>query len=104
MANRSNFYKLEMLILSILAKEDCYGYQITKSIKELSNQKIIVGDGTMYNILYKLLDNHYISSYEKTVGRKIRVYYHLEDSGHQYLDELITDFNDMVQTVQNIIK
>lgn len=104
MANRSNFYKLEMLILSILKKTDCYGYQITKSIKELSHNRIVIGDGTMYNILYKLMDTGFISSYEKIVGRKIRVYYHIEDTGQEYLTELIMEFYQMVQTVQSIIE
>lgn len=103
MANRSNFYKLEMLILSILKKEDCYGYQITKSIKEHSKGVINVGDGTMYNILYKMMDEGFVSSYDKIVGRKVRVYYHLEESGRKYLDELIEEFHQMVRTVQSII-
>lgn len=103
MANRSNFYKLEMLILSILKKEDCYGYQITKSIKERSKGVISVGDGTMYNILYKMMDEGFVSSYDKIVGRKVRVYYHLEEGGRKYLDELIKEFHQIVRMVQSII-
>lgn len=34
MANRNNLYKLDMLILSILAKHDCYGYQLTQIMKK----------------------------------------------------------------------
>lgn len=102
MANKSNFYKLEMLILSVLKNEDCYGYQINKWIREKSNGEILIGDGTMYNILYKLLDEKYISSYERKVGRKIRVYYHIETEGLAYLEELIEEFNKMVDIVRNI--
>lgn len=104
MTNRSNFYKLEMLLMNILKEEDCYGYQITKSIRDYSNNKIKIGNGTMYNILYKLLDEGYITSYEKVIGRKIRIYYHLEPSGKEYMEQLIQEFNDMVLTVQNIIQ
>lgn len=104
MANRSNFYKLEMLLLSILSETgDCYGYQLTKSIRDYSNDKIKIGDGTMYNILYKLLDARYISSEEKIVNRKIRVYYHIESSGEEYLKKLVQEFEEMVQIVENII-
>ena len=44
MANRSNFYKLDMLILSVLKEQDCYGYQINKSIKDSSEQQILIGE------------------------------------------------------------
>ncbi len=103
MANRSNFYKLDMLILSVLKEQDCYGYQINKSIKDSSEQQILIGDGTMYNILYKLLDAGYITSYDKVVGRKVRVYYHIEPDGLEHLKQLVQEFEAMVKTVQAII-
>lgn len=103
MANRSNFYKLDMLILSVLKEQDCYGYQINKSIKDASEQQILIGDGTMYNILYKLLDAGYITSYDKVVGRKVRVYYHIEPDGLEHLKQLVQEFEAMVKTVQAII-
>lgn len=36
----NNFFKLEMLLLKIIEKQDCYGYQITQLINQLSNNKI----------------------------------------------------------------
>lgn len=47
MANRNNFFKLEILLLSILEESDCYGYQLAKSIQDQSNGLIKLGDGTM---------------------------------------------------------
>ena len=64
---------------------------------------IKLGDGTMYNILYKLLDKGYISSYDKIIGKKIRVYYHLKPEGKIYLDQLIQEFHDFVLVVEKII-
>lgn len=103
MANRNNFYKLDMLLLSILNENDCYGYQLSKSIQDQSNGLIKLGDGTMYNILYKLLDKGYISSYDKIIGKKIRVYYHLKPEGKIYLDQLIQEFHDFVLVAEKII-
>lgn len=103
MANRNNFFKLEILLLSILEESDCYGYQLAKSIQDQSNGLIKLGDGTMYNILYKLLDKGYISSYDKIFGKKIRVYYHLKPEGKIYLDQLVQEFHDFVLVVEKII-
>ena len=79
MARKNSFFKLDMLLLCIIAKQDCYGYEITKQIKLYSHELIDIKEGTMYPILYKLLDENYISSYEKVIDRKVRVYYHIEE-------------------------
>ena len=52
----NNFFKMEMILLKVLEKQDCYGYQITQIIKKASNNNISLAEGTMYPILYRLLD------------------------------------------------
>ena len=39
-----------------------------------------------------MLDEGYITSYPQTVGNKIRVYYHLEDKGKEYLTKGLEDY------------
>lgn len=65
----NNFFKLEMLFLKILSIRDCYGYEITHSIKELTNGKIDIKEGSMYPVLYKFEELGYISS-EKSLLEK----------------------------------
>ena len=103
MANR-NLYKIEMLLLKILEEGDCYGYQLTQSIKERSQKQIKIADGTMYPILYKLLDQGFISDYKELVGkRQTRVYYHFESSGKEHLKQLIEDYYQMTDAIQRIL-
>jgi DNA-binding PadR family transcriptional regulator len=92
MARKNNFFKLDMLLLCIIAKQDCYGYEITKQIKTYSHELIDIKEGTMYPILYKLQDENYISNYEKVIDRKVRVYYHIEEKGKEKLLEMINEF------------
>ena len=40
MAKKNQFFKLDMLLLYIIAKQDCYGYEITKQIKTYSHELI----------------------------------------------------------------
>ncbi len=42
------------IILSILSKNESYGYEIIQNVKEISNGKIEYGDGTLYPVLHKL--------------------------------------------------
>ena len=40
---KKSFYKIEMLFLKILEKEDCYGYQLTQSIQWRKSWIILYG-------------------------------------------------------------
>lgn len=101
MAKINSFFKIEMLFLKILEEKDCYGYEITQILSERTNGKIAVKEGTMYPILYRLEDAGYISGWSKLVGKRLtRVYYHLEDSGKEYLHQLYQEYDEM----QNMIK
>lgn len=58
----------------------------------------------MYPILYRLNDSGYISFFEKKVGRRqTRIYYHLEDNGLMYLDNLQTSFQQYVNLIQFLL-
>lgn len=103
MSNKNNLFKIEMLLLCVLKKQDCYGYEITKLIKEYSNNLLDIKSGTMYPILCKLLDDGCVSSYEKIINKKIRVYYHLEQHGIEKLNTLIQEYKEMINGINNII-
>lgn len=106
MTNKNSFKKgtIELLLLSILSAEDCYGYQITQRIKEQSSGNITVTEGALYPILYKLSDKGYISDYKKLAGKRLtRVYYHLEEEGKNYLNTLLGEYFKVQDGVQKIL-
>ena len=104
MAKKKFFIKLKMLFLKILEKEDCYGYQLTQSIQDITNGQIKIAEGTMYPILYKLQDQGYISDRQVKVGkRQTRVYYHLEPAGKEYLSQLTHDYYQMIDAIQSVL-
>lgn len=61
-SKKNSFFRLEMLFLKILNKKDCYGYEITHFLKELTHEKIDVKEGTLYPVLYKFEALGYIMS------------------------------------------
>lgn len=99
----SLLFTLDLLILSILREKDCYGYELIKVIAKETNDTIVPKMGTMYPVLYNLLDKHYISSYEVPIKTKTRVYYHIEEDGIVYLEKLINEFNVLVNAIHSII-
>lgn len=106
MKSKDNFRKgaLDMLILKLLSKHDCYGYQLTQIIKEQSNGLINIPSGSLYPSLYRLLEGNYISEYPIMIGkRQQRIYYHLEEEGRKYLQEQIEDYYKTAKAIENVL-
>lgn len=105
MAKNTNYFiKFDLIILSVLQDQDRYAYEITKYVKEVTNGLIVPKQGTMYPFIYKLLDHEYISSYQKIVGNKLRIYYHLEDKGKEYLQEELQKYYQLVDALDQLLK
>lgn len=105
-AKKSNFKKgsVELLVLHLLSIQDCYGYQLTQLIHQLSGQRILVQEGSLYPVLYKLSEAKHITEKTVQVGkRKTRVYYHLEPSGMSLLRELREDYLDVHDGIQSVL-
>ena len=81
MAKSNSFFNIDMLVLSLLKVKDCYGYELVKLIKEISNSSLDIKEGTLYPVVHNLLKKEYISSRDEIVNKKIRVYYHIEPIG-----------------------
>ena len=95
MASRNYFLNgvAELLILSILKKRDTYIYDIKKTISDITNDVLPMSQNTIYAAAYKLENENKITEYSKLVGRKrTRIYYHIEESGLEYLEKLTSDY------------
>lgn len=104
MARMKSFFKTEMLFLKIIEEKDCYGYEITHSIKERTNGEIDIKEGSMYPILYRLEELGYISSKKELVGKRMtRIYYHLEPTGKEHLHKIYFEFQKMVNIINELM-
>ena len=79
---------IDTLILSILKNGDCYGYQIAKDVRCISNNMLQLKEGTMYLSLKRLENKGLIESYwgeEQGAGGRRR-YYKLTKNGIEVLE------------------
>ena len=98
--NTKGFFKMEMLLLKIISEGDCYGYQIVQTL-----DKIYIAEGTMYPILYRLLDKGLISDEKRLVGkRQTRIYYHIEDKGIVHMNKLYKEYLKMINSIERIME
>lgn len=95
---------LSLVILALLKREDMYGYQLVMEAERSSGGALVTKEGSLYPVLYKLLDQGLISDYRVKSGvRMTRVYYHLEPPGEARLNELIQEYTDMTRGIFMII-
>jgi PadR family transcriptional regulator, regulatory protein PadR len=75
------------IILLVLRREESYGYEIIKHIREKSNGKLEFAEGTLYPILKKMELEGWIQSQWKTAdsGRE-RKYYKITRKGIKQIE------------------
>ena len=82
MKKKQNIEHTQLLVLSLLAGEDMYGYQMIVELARRSDHTFEMKEGTLYPVLHGLEKNGYVEAYqqEAPTGR-MRKYYHLTRKG-----------------------
>ena len=82
----------ELLLLRLLEQQEMYGYELVRSIKQVTAEAISLGEGVIYPALHGLERNGSLKSRRKPVAGRTRVYYSLTSKGKQRLEKLQTDW------------
>jgi PadR family transcriptional regulator PadR len=93
---------LELCILSIIAEKDAYASDILEKLKA---SKLIVVEGTLYPLLTRL-KNDGLTTYrwEESKSGPPRKYFEITEIGMKVLSELEKGWNELVSSVQDILK
>ena len=78
----------DTIILFLLLEEESYGYEISRQIREITDESYVMKETTLYSTFNRLEKNGNIISYagEETKGRK-RTYYRITEEGKIYYQE-----------------
>ena len=82
----------ELLLLRLLEQREMYGYELVRSIREITDQAITIGEGVIYPVLHGLERGGKLKSRRKAVGGRTRVYYSLTSKGRKRLRDLAADW------------
>lgn len=92
---------LELCVLAMLDKRDCYGYELVSEI----SKNIEISDGTIYPILRRLTQEGYFTTYlQESQEGPPRKYYSLTELGKNVKSELANEWNMFAAGVNNILK
>lgn len=106
MLNTDSFKRgtVDLVVLGVLMQGDMYGYEIVKAIKEKSGGNYDIPLGTLYPVLYRFIENGYLSDRDEIVNKRLRKYYHIEEKGREFYEELLSEYRKISQGVNLITK
>ena len=91
---------LDALVLAIVKKEDTYGYEITRVLKN----ELDVSESTLYPVLRRLQKDDCLEIYDKEYSGRNRRYYKITDRGRKQLDMYRDEWQKYKATITNIFE
>lgn len=98
----------DTIILYILKKNPSYGYEISKSIKEISEGKYVIKETTLYSAFTRMEKNGYIESFvanpDSEGNGKKRTYYRVTLKGEEYYKEKCEEWKLTKDVIEKFIE
>jgi len=95
---------ISAIILKLLSeKERMYGYEISQRVKELSDGRILLKDGSLYPALQKMTADGLLSFKEEEVGGRVRKYYYITKQGRKEKTVYVEELKDFIATLNKIV-
>lgn len=93
----------ELLILTLLERQEMYGYEIVQAIRARTLEAIGAGEGVVYPVLHGLEQDGALTSRRKTVNGRSRIYYALTPTGSHRLAELTTTWLRLAAAIRQML-
>lgn len=98
------FGSVELVLLSVLEREELYGYEIAQRLSVIDDELLSLGEGTIYPSLHEMEKAGLVRSREGKgrKGRKVR-FYRVTPKGKKHLEELRASWSRVTQAVSRIV-
>ncbi len=95
---------LEVIVLKLLSEHGkMYGYELSQMVKEQTDGKIYLKDGSLYPALHKLTGKGILTTEEVRIGKRVRKYYQITKKGQAQKDSLVEEMRDFIHTMEKVI-
>lgn len=94
----------DTIILYLLQQNPSYGYEISKQIRTISEEKYIIKETTLYSAFTRMEKNGYIESFSgnETNGKR-RTYYRVTPEGMAYYGEKCKEWEVTKEVIDKFI-
>ncbi|MCR4604565.1 MAG: PadR family transcriptional regulator [Eubacterium sp.] len=94
----------DTIILYLLLGDPSYGYEISKNIRKISDDKYVIKETTLYSAVSRMERNGYIKSYYDVGDNgKKRTYYLITDEGRDYYNEKCSEWKLTKEVIDRFI-
>ena len=94
----------DTIILFFLMEEPSYGYEISRNINALSENKYLIKETTLYSAFTRLEKNGYITSFsQEAENGKRRTYYQITEAGRVYYREKCEEWQLTKDVIERFI-
>ncbi len=91
---------LELCVLELVSRKDCYGYELVQEI----SQDIDISEGALYPILRRLSKDGIFETYlEESDGGAPRKYYRITETGASRAEQVRREWEDFLERVGRIL-
>ena len=80
-----------------------YGYEITKAVKERSNNKLNITEAALYPALHKLEAEELLETTTEMIDGRVRKYYALTKKGKKETKLKLDAFRAAMESVQEVL-
>ena len=104
MEKRKTIAHTGLLVLSLLSREDMYGYQMIVELERRSDHTFDMKEGTLYPVLHGLERTGAVEAYEQVAPTgRMRKYYHITKKGRALLKEEEKDWQTYAGAVNAVL-
>lgn len=90
---------LDACVLSILEKEDAYGYSLTQEVQSVMD----ISESTLYPVLRRLQKADFLITYDQPFQGRNRRYYQITGLGRLRLLELLTEWKSYKEKIDSVL-
>ena len=96
---------LQTILLKVLKDHGkMYGYEITQRVKELSDGRILLTEGSLYPMLHRLEAEGILKTETVMTGKRVRKYYSLTAEGRTLAKERVSELFDFIRTIATVLQ
>ena len=95
---------LSTIILKLLGDNGrMYGYEITQKVKALTAGELQITEGALYPALHKLEGDGHLKVEFERVNNRMRKYYSLTEDGTKEVASKLSEMEQFIQTMQQLM-
>lgn len=95
---------LSAIILKLLTEGGkMYGYEMAQRVRELSGDRILIKDGSLYPSLQKMTEDGLVTFKEELIGGRTRKYYFITPKGRKQATVSINELEEFMSTISSVV-